>query len=123
MGILCESCGNVTDNENAVFCVHCGGRFLKTNQDILKEIYLQMKKSDETTQRFLKNQIKIAYITLIIAIGAFLIAIVAAFVTMLDLTPEQKSVGFVIIIMALLFFGYFIHKYRPQPLDVDQIGD
>jgi uncharacterized membrane protein len=111
MGVQCESCGKITDDENSVFCPSCGSRYNKTELDALKNIQFFLKESQKKIENNSKIQTRISYTSLVISVGALFIALGALLIVALTLPPNQEYVGIVTIIIVVIIVFWFFRKY------------
>jgi uncharacterized membrane protein YvbJ len=121
MGIQCEFCGQYTEDEDAIFCKDCGYRFEKTEIDVLKNIRVLFKRESEKNRNDAKLQTRVSYVSLIISIGAFFIALAAGLIV--AFSPQeanQRMADIGIIVLSLMAFSYIVYKYGIT-INVDDI--
>jgi uncharacterized membrane protein YvbJ len=118
MGIQCESCGEITEDENSIFCKYCGFRYEKTEFDALKNIEIILKEN----QRDSRNQTRILVISLIVSVWAYLIAFVALLVYVFTQPViEERYVGLGMIFFVVVLIWFVSWKFKIPPIDLDEI--
>ena len=122
MGIKCEYCKKITDDESAVFCKYCGYRYVKSELDVLKNIEIILKENRRISTKDAKTQTRISYASLIISISAYAIALGALLVVALTQpVVEERYVGLGIVVIVLVFIWLIFKKYNVAPVDLDEI--
>ncbi len=121
MGIQCESCGKITEDENSNFCKHCGFRLSGTELDVLKNIEITLKESQKRAEIISQTQTRISYASLVISVLAFLIALGALMAFVFTLPYEQRLVGIGIIIVICFYMWLVMRKFNIAPVDLEKI--
>jgi len=122
MGIKCEYCGKISEDENSVFCKYCGFRYGRMDLDVLKNIEIILKKNQKKIDKISRTQTRISYASLIMSMVAFLIALGALLVFIFSQTPlEQRYMGLGIVAIVFFSICLLFGRLNVAPVDLNEI--
>jgi uncharacterized membrane protein YvbJ len=113
----CNDCGSPTEQDDAIFCSHCGTRYDETQLDVLRDIRASLQKKQIKSDEIAQVQIKISYATLIFAIVAYFIAIGALAMATYTLSPDAMIYGMILLVLIGIITTIFLKKYHKLRID------